>query len=200
MGVRVHPDCIKDAFELYLKYNGERFDLIDDEMRHKGWTNFKSSLNLLNRGKGKNYRDGWIERFGWKKSLEIKIATTGIAAATSAESLLFEVETIRKKIFMELEVKGVGVGQKDLIYQHDKYIARTTEILASLDKARDNYANFVFFLQHLLKAATKISPDLASAICDAEEPLLEWAEREFVTDGPKPVDAEIRNLAKDLEK
>ena len=122
-----------------------------------------------------------------------------MAAATSAESLLFEVETLRKKIFMELQTKGVGSGQKDLIYQHDKYVARTTEILASLDKARDNYGNFTFFLQHLLKAATKISPDLAAAICDAEEPLLDWAEREFVTDqeaaAQRRGDAEIRNLA-----
>lgn len=207
MAVKIHPDCINDAFELYLKYNGERFDLIDEEMHHRGWTTFKAHSTLKNRGLGKNFREGWIERFGWKKSLEIKIATTGMAAATSAESLLFEVETLRKKIFMELQTKGVGSGQKDLIYQHDKYVARTTEILASLDKARDNYANFIFFLQHLLRAATRISPELAAAICDAEEPLLDWAEREFVNDPESSqrsavsgANAEIRNLAKDLER
>lgn len=207
MAVKTHPDCINDAFELYLKYNGERFDLIDEEMHHRGWTTFKSNSVLKNKGLGPNFREGWIERFGWKKSLEIKIATTGMAAATSAESLLFEVETLRKKIFMELQTKGVGIGQKDLIYQHDKYVARTTEILASLDKARDNYANFIFFLQHLLRAATRISPELAAAICDAEEPLLDWAEREFVNDPESSqrsavsgANAEIRNLAKDLER
>lgn len=207
MSERVHPDCIKDAFELYLKYNGERFDLIEAEMRQKGWTSFKATNSLKNRGIGANFREGWITRYGWEKSLELKIATTGVAAATSAESLLFEVESIRKKIFMELSIKGVGSGQKDLIYQHDKYIARTTEILASLDKARDNYANFTFFLQQLLKAATRISPELAAALCDAEEPLIEWAEREFVTEEKQDAataagraDAEIKNLAKDLEK
>jgi len=202
MGTRVHPDCINDAFELYLKYNGERFDLIDEEMHHKGWSSFKAATHLLNRGLGKNFREGWIERFGWAKSLEIKIATVGMAAATSAESLLFEVETLRKKIFMELQTKGVGSGQKDLIYQHDRYDARTTDILSQLDKARDNYGNFTFFLQHLLKAATKISPELAAVLCDAEDPLLDWAEREFVVDPEtgRRGDAEIRNLAKDLEK
>ncbi len=200
---RLNPDQVKDAFDLYLKYNGERFDLIDEEMHVKGWLNFKANTTLKNRGKNrddaKNWREGWIDKFGWKTALELKIATAGTAAATSAESLLFEVETIRKKIFMELSVKGVGTGNKDLVYQHDKYVARTTDILAQLDKARDNYANFVFFLQHLLKAATKISPELASAICDAEEPLLDWAEREFVT-AEKTVDGEVSALAKDLEK
>lgn len=182
MGTRIHPDCIKDAFELYLTYNGERFDLIDEEMHKRGWLTFKSTSTLPNRGKGKNFREGWIERFGWKKSLELKIATAGLVAQTSGESLLFEVETIRKKLFIELEVNGVGKGNKDVVYQHDKYVARTTDILAQLDRARDNFANFATFLSHLLKAATKISPALAQELCEAEDGLISWAEKEFTTD------------------
>ena len=118
---------------------------IDAEMAKRGWAGFKANSRLKNRGKGENFRAGWIETFGWKKSLEIKIATAGLAAQTSAESLLFEVESIRKKIFMELETRGVGAGQKDLIYQHDKYVSRSTEILDKLNDARDNYGNFVFY-------------------------------------------------------
>lgn len=178
MGVRHSPEMIQAAFDLYLKYNGERFDLIEKEMQGDGWSGFKTSL-LLNRGRGKNFREGWIERFRWKKSLEIKIAMAGVVAQTSAESLLFEVETIRKKLFITLEANGVN--SKDLVYQHDKYVGRSTEILAQLDKARDNHANFVFFLTHLLKAAPAISPALAEALFDAEDGLLDWAEREFVT-------------------
>lgn len=182
MGKRIHPDCIKDAFELYLTFNGERFDLIDEEMHKRGWLTFKSTSTLPNRGKGKNFREGWIERFGWKKSLELKIATAGLVAQTSGESLLFEVETIRKKLFIELEVNGVGKGNKDVVYQHDKYVARTTDILAQLGSARDNFANFATFLSHLLKAATKISPALAQELCEAEDGLISWAEKEFTTD------------------
>jgi hypothetical protein len=182
---RTNPQCIDDAFDLYIKFNGGRFAQIEEEMRQKGWDKFNVSV-LHNKGKGANYREGWITRFGWEDALKLRIATVGIAATTSAESLLFEVETIRKKIFMKLETGGVGPGAKDLIYQHDKYISRTTEILDKLEKARDNYANFVFFLQHLLKGATRISPALAEAICDAEEALIDWAEKEFVTESEKP--------------
>lgn len=176
---KIHPDCQKDAFDLYLKYNGERFDLIDEEMHKRGWTTFKASATLLNKGLGKNFREGWIERFGWRKSLEIKIATAGLVAQTSGESLLFEVETIRKKLFMELETNGVGRENKDVVYQHDKYVARSTDILSQLDRARDNYANFSFFLAHLLKAAMKISPALAQELIAAEDGLIEWGESEF---------------------
>lgn len=184
---------IKDAFELYLKYNGTRFDLIDKEMHQRGWVGFKANSRLKNRGNGDGSRSGWIERFGWKKSLEMKAALAGTLAATSAESLLFEVEEIRKKIFMELQTLGVGKGQKDLVYQHDKYVARTTEILDKLDRARDNYANFVFFIQHLLKAATNISPALAAALMEAEEALIEWAESEFTTTEDAE-GADVRNV------
>lgn len=185
---RHNPDMIKDAFELYLKYNGERFDLIDQEMAKRGWAGFKAHSRLPNRGKDKNFREGWISRYGWQKSLEMKVILAGTVAATSAESLLFEVETIRKKVFMELQERGVGAGQKDLVYQHDKYISRTTEILDKLEKARDNYGNFTFFLTHLLKAATQISPALAKELCDAEDALIDWAEKEFVVEDERPGD------------
>jgi hypothetical protein len=170
------PEQINDCFDLYLKYNGQNFPAIEKEMREKGWTQF-SSQRIRKLVKGEY--TGWEADFGWKKSLEIKIATQGVTAMTSAESLLFEVETVRKKIFNQLQGDALN---RDLVYQHDKYVARTTEILASLDRARDNYANFVFFLTHLLQGATKVSPALAKELCEAEDALLEWAEREFVTD------------------
>jgi hypothetical protein len=180
MADRLNPQMIKDAFDLYLKYNGQRFDLIDAEMAKLGWAGFKSNSRLKNRGKGDNFRAGWIETFGWAKSLEVRIATAGTAAQTSAESLLFEVEVIRKKIFMELETRGVGLGSKDLIYQHDKYISRSTEILDKLNDARDNYANIVFFLQWLTKRAPAIYMPLAQALSDCEDALLDHAEKDFV--------------------
>lgn len=179
-----HPDEISDAFDLYLQFNGERFDLLEQEMRRKGWDAFKKQL-LFDKGIGVNYRMGWISKYGWGNALKLKVATAGVVAATSAESLLFEVETLRKKIFIELETRGVGPTAKDLIYQHDKYVNRSIEILAQLEKARDNYANFIFFLQHLLKASTKISPALAAEICQAEDALIEWAEKEFVVEEEK---------------
>lgn len=169
---------INDCFELYLKYNGQNFPAIEREMREKGYTNF-SSQRIRKKVKGEVV--GWEIEFGWQKSLELKIATQGAVAMTSAESLLFEVETLRKKAYQELLAAPL-ISNRDLVYQHDKYVLRTKEILESLDKSRDNYANFVFFLTRLLAAAMKISPALARELCDAEEALLNWAEKEFVTD------------------
>jgi hypothetical protein len=173
------PDQLQAAFELYLKYNGENHERIEREMRALGYHKFSRKV-LTDRGSGNRFRRGWISLYGWQKALEFKLAFTGTIAVTSAESLLFEVEIIRKQLFHELQ--SVGVIDVDLLKQHERYSARSAQILASLEDARDNYANFVFFLRHLLNAATTISPALAKAICGAEDALIEWAEREFVTD------------------
>lgn len=178
---KINSDEVKAAFELYLLHNGERHDLIEQAMHRQGWTTFRRS-KLKSRGYGENRREGWIEQFGWEKSLQLKIATVNSAAQTSAESLLFEVETIRKKLFVEIEANGITRSGKDTIYQHDKYVNRSIEILGQLNDARDNYANFVFFIRHLLKAAPQISPGLAKELVDAEEALVDWAEGEFVTE------------------
>jgi len=181
---RTNPETIKDAFALYLKYNGERFDLIEEEMHRLGWEGFRKQI-LFNRGKGENYRDGWIDRFGWKNALKVHLAQAATIAATSAESLLAENEAIRKAAYMEIQEQGVRAN-KDLVYQHNLYTQNCIKILDKLAEARDNYANFTFFLNHLLRAATHISPALAKELCDAEEPLIEWAEKEFVTEEEKP--------------
>jgi hypothetical protein len=183
---RTNPETIKDAFALYLKYNGERFDLLEEEMHRLGWAGFKKAV-LFNRGKGENARDGWIERFGWKHALKVHLANVATVAATSAESLLAENEAIRKQAFAEIQVKGVAAS-KDVVWQHNTYTNNCIKILDKLEAARDNYGNFAFFLTHLLRGATQISPALAKELVDAEEALIEWAEREFVSEDEKPDD------------
>lgn len=180
MPKNVSPECISDCFDLYLKYNGSNFPAIQKEMREKGWSTF-TSQNIRKKIAGEYV--GWESEFGWQKALSDINAKRGQVAMTSAEGLQHEVETIRKTLFESLQELGVKHPEyKFLLWEHGKYVAKTKDILVSLDAARDNYANFVFFLRHLLAAATKISPDLARALCEAEDALLDWAEKNFVTE------------------
>ncbi len=183
---RTDPETIKDAFALYLKYNGGRFELIEEEMHRLGWASFRKQI-LFDKGKGKNERMGWITRFGWENALKLHVASAGTAAETSAESLLAENEFIRKAAYMEIAAGGVRAS-KDLIYQHNTYTQNCIKILDKLEAARDNYANFIYFLQWLTKWAPQISPELATAIADAEDALLDRAEKEFVIEEEKPED------------
>ncbi|HEV7698650.1 MAG TPA: hypothetical protein VGO43_00330, partial [Pyrinomonadaceae bacterium] len=116
---KFHPDELKLAFNLFIDHNGQRFDLIEKEMHRQGWTSFRKDC-LKSKGLGENHREGLIEKHGWDKALQVHIATAGTLAKTSAESLLGEVEALRKLIYLDLVATGVGKAGKDLIYQHDK--------------------------------------------------------------------------------
>lgn len=189
MGKRLNEEMVKDAFALYLKNAGERFDLIEQEMHRLGWTSFKQSMLLDRKDKSAagGMREGLISRGRWDHALKKHLAelVTSSVAATSAEKLLIECEHIRDAAFEEIKVAGVK-ATKDLIWQHKQYADLSIKILDKLEAARDNYANFVFFLKHLLTSAATISPALAKELCDAEEPLLEWAESQFVIEEEKP--------------
>jgi hypothetical protein len=173
------PECISDAFDLYVKYNGTNLPAIQREMRARGWSSF-TSQNIRKKVGGEYV--GLEAELGWKKALSEINARRGQVAMTSAEELHFEVECIRKTVFDALQTMGISdPANKWLLWEHRHYVEKTAKILTSLAAARDNYANFVFFLTHLLAAATRISPALALALCEAEDALLDWAEREFAT-------------------
>lgn len=174
----------KDAFALYLKYNGERFDQIESDMHRLGWVGFKRQM-LKDKGNGENYRAGWITQGGWENALRLKIAEAQTAAATSAESLLFEAEFIRKEAFIEIQTEGIRAS-KDIVWQHDKYTRHSIDILAKLNDARDNYANFSYFWAWLAKVAPSVSPALAREMIEAEDGVMERAERDFVVEDDKP--------------
>lgn len=176
MPYKIAPECIEDAFELYLKYNGERFDLIEREMRLKGWLKFDKQC-LQNRGIGEHFREGWIERFGWKNALEIHLTGKIKSIRSSGEKLLSEVEIIREKIFERLQTHGVD--NRDLVYQHDKYSQRSAEILEQLEKAKNDSRNFAQFLSFLINISVSISPNLARELCNAEDAIIKRAKEEF---------------------
>ena len=176
MPTKISPECIEDAFALYLKYNGERFDLIEREMRLKGWIGWNKQC-LSNRGIGENFREGWIERFGWKAALKIYLANKGRTIITSGEKLLAEVETIREKLFEQINTSGVN--NRDLIWQHDKYSQRSAEILEQLEKAHDPSRDFAAFFSLLITISLKISPVLARELCNAEDSIIKHAKDEF---------------------
>jgi hypothetical protein len=170
----------KDAFELYLKYNGENLPAIAKEMRALGYPKFNEQR--IRKSDGGGGFTGWETEYNWKRALETHQANIGKLAMTTAEGLQFEVEAIRKTLYKQIQEAGEITEQnKWLLWEHKKYTNETGKILAQLEAARDNYGNFVFFLGHLLGAAASFSPALAKELCDAEEALIDWAESKFVT-------------------
>lgn len=174
MPKKTSPECIADAFRLYLKFNGERFDLIEKEMRELGWVNF--SRQRIRKRVANEYI-GWEIDFGWKSALEQYLSAKGKDFLSTAEKVYHEVETIRKKLFDQIQ--SSGVNNRDLIYQHDKYSQRSAELLEQIEKAKRDNLNFPEFLNFLISISLSISPALARELVNNEDAIIRRAKDEF---------------------
>lgn len=174
MPKKTSPQAIEDAFQLYLKYNGERFDLIEKEMREKGWANF--SRQRIRKRVGDEYI-GWEIDFGWKSALEKYLSTKAVNFLSNAEKVYSEVETIREQLFNQ--ILATGVNNRDLVWQHDKYSQRSAELLEQIEKANRDNLNFPEFLNFLISISMSISPALARELVNNEDAIIRRAKDEF---------------------
>lgn len=170
------PEAIEHCFGLFLKYNGANFDRIEQEMRAVGYSLWSQQI-LFSRGRGKNYRQGWIDAHGWEKALEIHLSNQNKALLSRREQTLEEVETIRKLIYERITARSVN--NRDLVWQHDKYSERSARLLAELELAKQSSGDFAAFWQFLMRAALDISKPLARELCNAEDAILQRAKQEL---------------------
>ena len=176
MPTKYSPEAIEFCFGLFLRYNGENFDRIEQDMRAAGWLGFTKQL-LFSRGLEQHRRDGWIEKFGWKAALEIHLANKSKQLLSRREKTLLEVETIRERIYEQITARGVD--NRDLVWQHDKYSERSARLLAELELARQSSSDFAAFWKFLLTTALAVSPQLARELVNAEDAILHRAKQEF---------------------
>ncbi|MET0646392.1 MAG: hypothetical protein ABW208_07200 [Pyrinomonadaceae bacterium] len=169
-------EAVESCFKLYLRFHGQQHDKIEEEMRKAGWVGW-SKQNLYTRGKDKNLKVGWIERYGWEHALKLKLSTSDKAAGTSAEVLFLEIEATRKRIKETLDAGGVL--ERDLVYQHRDFCKLSIDALARLEAARDNLSNFVAFWERLCAWLPEISPAATRELLAVAEEVLAKAQSEY---------------------
>lgn len=154
-------EAIEKCAQLYLKFHGQQHERIEAEMR-KTWPGW-SKQNLHTRGKGKNSKIGWIEKFGWEAALKLKVSTSARQAATSAEKLFLEIEQTRERLKQALDAQGGS--DRDLVYQHRDYCKLSIDALARLEQAGDNMGMFSLMYERLLEWLGALSaPALAELV------------------------------------
>jgi hypothetical protein len=142
-------EAIEHAYQLYLKYNGGRHDLIELEMR-KTWPGW-SRQNLVTRGD----KAGWPEKYGWAHGLELKAQSSAKAQLSGAESLYLSIRTQRERL--EKTLAG-GAAEKEDVWAHQKYCQLETDALARLRDARSRLEDFALAWEDLLNWLPEISP------------------------------------------
>ena len=171
-------EAIDYCFQLYLRHNGENHDLIEVAMR-KVWAGW-SKQNLYTRGKGKNEKQGWIDKYGWLKALEIKRATAPRQAASAVEKLFLEIEQVRERLYGDLFAQGAKGGfNRDLVYQHRDYCTQTINALARLDAAGNNIDSFVAMWDRLMRWLPDISVSATRELLAVSDQILERAKVEY---------------------
>lgn len=170
-----NEEAVEKCFQLYLRFNGQQHERIQEEMRkdYPGW----SAQNLYTRGRGEHQKTGWIEKFGWEAALKLKLASSEKGAATSAESLFLEIEATRKRIKEALD--AAGVADRDLVYQHRDYCKLSVDALSRLEAARDNLAGFVTFWERLCSWLPAISLTATRELLAVGEEILAKAQSEY---------------------
>jgi hypothetical protein len=166
------PEAIDQCFQLYLRFNGQQHDRIENEMRRTwpGW----SKQNLFNRGE----KIGWIEKFGWELALKEKIALANSGQAVTEEQALFnEIAQVRKRLHDLIVTQGSK--DRDVVYQHLAYCRLEINALAKLKGAGLTFDSFVAFWERLLDWLPDMSPEAASALLAVADELLDRARSEY---------------------
>jgi hypothetical protein len=169
-------EAVEHCLSLYLKFNGQQHDRIEQEMRKKwpGW----SKQNLYTRGKGDNLKVGWVEKYGWERALREHVASLGDKTRTVADQTLHEINTIRKSLFEQIKSLGTKID-RDLVWQHCRYTKLALEAQAKLQGRGHTLDDFVAMWELLLEWLPDISPSAARELLAVADRVVEKAAAEY---------------------
>lgn len=162
--------AINKAFQLFLLYNGQRHDKIEEEMRevYPGFS--RQTLYSTN---------GWIKKYAWEAALEIKVATDKHQALNSADKLVNEIETVRERLFKNLQWDGVF--DAEAVKAHKEYSKLSIDALIKVKEARDTLGAFAAMWERLMSWLPDYSTDALDALLQVEEEVLKRAAIELGT-------------------
>lgn len=162
---RYDQQTINRCFQLYLFHNGKQHERIAAEMR-RDYPWFKAERIPV-----------WQKKYAWDAALKVKIEADKRAALTSADELVEEIETVRKKLY-EL-IKGDGSNDKDHIAQHIHYCRLSVEALSKVKEARDTLGAWLVFWEKLLEWMPDYSTHALDALLQVSGAVIDRAAKEY---------------------
>lgn len=179
MSKRYDQEAIELCRKFYCKFGGKNLDAVENEMRQAGYVGWQKST-LFNRGKidTSDFRQGWIEKYGFDKSLQEYLKTQIAGVTDDVQKLYLGIKGVREAL--ELKVQN-GQGTRDEIYAYRDFCKLEMEARQKLDLAKDNFESFVACWEKLLIWLPEISATAAAAFLsgDTAEKVLERARAEY---------------------
>lgn len=170
-------EAIDTCRKLYCKYGGKNLDRVEKEMRevYPGWL----KQTLFNRGKDDNFREGWIEKYGFDKSLREYLKTQIEGVTDDVQKLYLGIKSVRETL--EKKVTTNPDATRDDIYSYRDFCKLEMDARQKLDLEKDNYESFVACFEKQLAWLPEIDEKAAAAFLsgDVAERLLARARLEY---------------------
>lgn len=163
-------EAIELARKLYCKYGGKNHPAIEAEMRKvfPGW----SKQNLIDKGKGKDSRLGWITKYGFENSLKLHMQKLTESVNDDEQDLYLGIKTVRKELQKKV---ASGTCTRDELYQYRDFCKLEIEARRNLDLSRDNLETFVAGFEKLISWLSDLDKKAAAAVIKHGEKLAELA-------------------------
>lgn len=160
---------------LYCRYGGKNYPAIEREMRKAGWPSW-SQTNLMDRGRGKNAKLGWINRFNYERSLQDYNERLVEKVNDDAQDLYIGIKQVRKTL--QTKVTS-GKCTKDELYSYRDFCKLEIEARRNLDLSRDNLETFVACFDKLLTWLGEIDPAAAKLVVKSGDKLAALAQAHY---------------------
>lgn len=178
MPSKYDQEAIEHCRKIYCKHGGINFDAIENEMREK-YPNWVKG-NLIDKGKGRAARFGWITKHNFEKSLQEHLKTQVVAVSDDVQKLYLGIKKTRETL--EAKVTGEKASpSRDDIYAYRDFCKLEMEARNRLELEKDNYESFVACFEKLLAWLPDIDPKAATAFLsgDTAERILAKARVEY---------------------
>lgn len=157
---------------LYCKYGGKNHEAIEREMQkvYPGWRR----TNLVDRNKAKDRlpQIGWINRYGFDRSLKLHIEKLTENVNDDEQGLYVGIKRVRQTL--EKAVHS-GEATKDGVYQYRDFCKLEIEARKNLNLTRDNLDTFVAGFEKLLIWLGELDPQAAKMLAKHGDKLAELA-------------------------
>lgn len=179
MPKQYNQEAIETCRKLYCKFGGKNLDALENDMRQAGYVGWQKST-LFNRGKidSADWRQGWIERYGFDKSLQEYLKTQIAGVTNDVQKFYLGIKSVRETL--ETKVKN-GDGTRDDLFAYRDFCKLEMDARQKLDLEKDSFENFVACFEKMLAWLPEISEKAATEFLtgDVAERLLERARAEY---------------------
>lgn len=148
--------------KLYCKYGGKNLDAVERDMRKAGYVNWNKAV-LHDRGREgtKNYRVGWINNFGFERSLKLHLEKLTEQVNDDEQGLYIDIKSVRQRLG---KVALGDSASKDDLAKYRDFCKLEIEARRNLNLTRDNLETFVSGYEKLLIWAAGVDDQLAKLL------------------------------------